>query len=388
MNNSDNLFRRVEELKQICYQHFAPRITNIETYLSTLTERVQNGSVIVTGNLQTEQITPLNISESELVQVYNDVPKVLLKNSIIAELTTKSYREERQNEPVFLEEDKNGKYWIIVCNQDHIWLVPSINIKLHIHKLKTVAKIFDFRGDTPSVDSNFILIKPAKVSSLPNGKEWKIQEKGILDFSDPFSQFKSELPDFQEPKESPHIEIQRINQTLDDLKLQFEESQQERINVESQIINIPEIKDTQANANLEILKINKQLNGLKLQLEEFQQEKINLELEIINIPEIRDTQANANLEILKINQQLDDLKSELNRSHELRKSLESYILEMSKELDNLKLQLYNSQEKQKKLESHIEKIPVLRDYLYLQIDLLKTRIESVENHHGSNFNNS
>jgi hypothetical protein len=83
MTNFDNLFRKVEELKQLCYQNIAPRITNIENYLSTLTERVQNGSVIVTGNLQTPQITPLNISESELVQVYNEFPKVLLKNSII-----------------------------------------------------------------------------------------------------------------------------------------------------------------------------------------------------------------------------------------------------------------------------------------------------------------
>jgi cell fate (sporulation/competence/biofilm development) regulator YmcA (YheA/YmcA/DUF963 family) len=55
---------------------------------------------------------------------------------------------------------------------------------------------------------------------------------------------------------------------------------------------------------------------------------------------------------------------------------------MSKELDDLKSQLSDSQEKQKELESRLEKIPVLRDYAYqqdLQIDLLKVRIESLEN---------
>lgn len=257
---------------------------------------------------------------------------------------------------------------IIVCNQDHIWLVPNINIKSKIHKLKTVAKLFDFRGDTPLIDTHFILIKPAKVLSLPNGKEWKLEEKGILEFSDPFSQIKFELPDFPELKEDTHLEIQKINQTLENLKLQFEQSQQEHINLESQSINISEIRDTQANSHLEILKIHKQINGLKLQLEELQQEKTNLELQIKNTP--------------KINQQLDDLRLELNRSHELRKSLESCIVEMSKELDDLKLQLSNSQEKQKELESRLEKIPILRDYAYqqdLQIDLLKVRIESLEN---------
>ncbi len=372
MTNFDNLFRKVEELKQLCYQHFAPRITNIETYLSTLTERVQNGSVLVTGNLQTEQITPLNISEPELVQVYNDVPKVLLKNSIIAELTAKSYREDRNNEQIFLENDKNGKYWIIVSNQNNIFLVPSINIKLHIHKLKTVAKLFDFHGETASLNAHFILTKPAKVSNLSNGKEWKLEEKGILEFSDTFSQFKFEVPDFQESKEDHHIEIQKIYQKLDDLTSQLEQFQQERINLASQIINIPEIKDTQANTHLEILKINKKLNDLNLQFEESQS---------IKIQEIKNDPANSNLEVVKINQELDALRLELNRSHELRKSLESYMVEMSQELDNLKVQLYHSQEKQQKLESHLEKIPVLRDYVYLQIDLIKARLESLENYY-------
>jgi ABC-type phosphate transport system auxiliary subunit len=283
----DNLFRKVETFyKQFIF--LVDRVAKIENYLSTLTERVQDGSVIVNGNLRTEQITPLNISESELVQVYNDVPKVLLKNSIVAELTAKSYREDRQNEPIFLQNDENGKYWIIVSDKNNIFLVPSINIKLHIHKLKTVEKLFDFRGDTSSVDTHFILTKPAKVSGLPNGKEWKIEEKGILEFSE---QVKPELPDFQEPKEHSHVQIQEINQQLDALRL------------------------------------------------------------------------------------------EVNRSHELRKSLESYIVEISKELDDLKLQLSNSQEKQKELESRLEKIPVLRDYAYqqdLQIDRLKVRIESLE----------
>jgi hypothetical protein len=374
MNSSfkDDLLRRIKRLHQIIEQNLAPRITNIETYLSTLTERVQNGSVIVTGNLQTEQITPLNISESELVQVYNDVPKVLLKNSIIAELTAKSYREDRNNEPIFLENDENGKYWIIVSNQNNIFLLPSINIKLHIHKLKTVEKLFYFHGDTAALDTQFILTKPAKVSTLPNGKEWKLEEKGILEFSDPFSQFKFEVPDFQEFKEDHHVEIQKIYQKLDGLTLQLEQFQQERINLASQIINMPEIEDTQANTNLEILKINKKLNGLNLQFEESQ---------IINIQEIKDYQANSNLEIVKINQELDAVRLELNRSHELRKSLESYMVEMSQELDNLKVQLYHSQEKQQKLESHLEKIPVLRDYVYLQIDLIKARLESLENYY-------
>ncbi|MTJ52372.1 hypothetical protein FJR38_06660 [Anabaena sp. UHCC 0253] len=271
MTNFDNLFRKVEELKQLCYQHFAPRITNIENYLSTLTDRIQDGSVIVTGNLQTEQITSLNISESELVQVYNDVPKVLLRNSIIAELTTKSYRENKPTEPVFLENDDNGKYWIIVCNQDNIWLVPSINIKLHIHKIRTIEKLFDFHGDTSLLDTHFILTKPARVSSLPNGKEWKLEEKGSLEFSDPFSQIKFELPDFQEPKEDTHVEIQNIYQQLDDLRLELNRSHELRKNSEFYIVEM-----------------SKELDDLKLQLSYAEENQKKLESHIEKIPVLRD----------------------------------------------------------------------------------------------------
>jgi hypothetical protein len=298
MTNFDNLVRRVTALWQLCYHNLTPRVTEIEVYLSTLSERIQDGSVIVTDNLQTEQITPLNISEAELVQVYNDVPKVLFKNSIIAELTTKSYRENNKNEPIFLENDENGKYWIIVGNQDHIWLVPSMKVKLHIHKLKTVKKLFDFYGDHLLVDTNFILTKPAKVSILPNGKEWKLEEKGMLEFGESFPNSKFEIPDFQGSKEDNHGEIKEIYR------------------------------------------------------------------------------------------QLDDLRSELIQSHELRKNLESDIVAMSQELDNLKLQLSNSEEQQKDFASHLDKMPVLRDYVYLQIDLLKARIESVENHYRNKFNKS
>ncbi|MBD2663532.1 hypothetical protein H6G73_03515 [Richelia sinica FACHB-800] len=237
-------------------QNFAPRITNIENYLSTLTERVQNGSVIVTGAFTTEKITPLDISEPELIEVYNNVPKVLLKNSIIAELTAKSYRENNQNQPIFLEKDDNGKYWIIVSNKNKIFLVPSINIKLHIHKLKTVEKLFYFTGFTPSADTHFLMIKSAKVSILPNGKEWKLEEKGILEFSNPSLHFSSILnidnnllefsefqPNTEVARENLYLEIKKIYNHLDDLKLQLNQFQEEQKNLHSQIGKISVLRD-------------------------------------------------------------------------------------------------------------------------------------------------
>ncbi|MEA5581768.1 hypothetical protein VB620_10510 [Nodularia harveyana UHCC-0300] len=238
----DEIVRKVDELRQLCYQNFAFRITEIEHYLSSLTERVQNGEVIVTGNFKIEKISPVNISLSELVQVYNDVPNVLFKNSVVVELTAKSYRQLKEDEASFLENDENGKYWVITTDKDEFWLVPSINIKLNIHKLKTVQKLFYFRGDFSSADSHFILINPARVSSSPSGKNWKLEEKGVLEFSDPFLQLPLELeatieklPDFQGDREDSELKIQKLSKQLDDLRFQLKQSQEEKIKLESQI---------------------------------------------------------------------------------------------------------------------------------------------------------
>lgn len=379
-NFQEDLIRRIKQLQQIIQQNLAPRITSIENYLSTLTEKVQNGSVIVTGAFTAEKITPLNISESELIEVYNNVPKVLLKNSIIAELTAKSYREDNPNQLVLLEKDENGKYWIIVSNQNNIFLLPSINIKLHIHKLKTVAKLFDFRGITPTVDTHFLLIKPARVSSLPNGKEWKLLEKGILEFTNHVSgvSFRSHLDDVQEKQVNYNLEIEKINNQLNHVKLHLENLQQENLALKSQL-NLSEIKDNQANTNLEILRINKQLNEVKLELEKFYQEQQNLDSQIKNIQIVKDSADLQDTNLLKIIEKrimgfIDTQPTATNNNTEI-----SEISRIEEQLDNLKSMLAKMQEERNNLESQIGKISVLRDYVYLQIDLIKVRLESLEN---------
>lgn len=493
--NFDEIIRKMSALKQIIEQNLAPRITNIEQYLSTLTERVQNGSVIVTGAFKTETITPLNISQSELIEVYNNVPKVLLKNSIIVELTDKSYPEENQNQPILLEKNEYGKYWIIVSNQNNIFLLPSINIKFHIHKLKTVAKLFDFRGITPSLDSHFLLLKPARVFSLPNSNEWQLLEKGILEFTNHLSSvsFKSHLDvDMEQKLVDSNLEIKKINNQLNDFKLQLDHLQQENTNLKSQF-NITEIKDNQANTNIDILKINQQLNDLKLELEKSDQNHHRLESQIKNLPIVKDSDYLQDIDLLKkqielfevvqnynlkldfpdkievleteesrlqrldvyqtlpffelkdrgdywiINQQylVPRLKFKINVHNSKTISIsfecrndndltsDSFLLikpakvamidnsenwqltekgiiefintqkkstnnntEISKiyeQLNNLKSMLENFQKESNNLESQIGKITVLRDYVYLQIDLIKVRLESLENKPNPQF---
>ena len=203
------------------------RIEEIENHLLMLADRVQNDSVMVTGAWKVPKIIPTNISELEIIKVYNDVPKVLFKNSIVTELTEESYREDNRDQSIILEFDQYGKYWLIVSDENNVFVLPAMDIKLHIYKLKSIAKVFDFQG-TPSMENHCLLIKPAKVQSLPSGREWKLEQKGILEFTS--------------------------NVHQDSLRNFFYT-----------------LQDSQANTDLEILKINKQLNQIELQLQEFSQ---------------------------------------------------------------------------------------------------------------------
>lgn len=257
----DELVRKFNDLRQLCYQNLAPRITKLEEYLSTLTERVIEGKVIVDSAFSPEKISPIKISEAQLIQIYNDVPQILLKNSLIVELTANSYRDVKGNDPILLENDANGKYWIITTDIDKFFLIPSINIKLKIHKITTVRKLFDFHGDISSVDNHFILVKPAKISSQASGKTWKLEEKGILEFNSYLVQVPLELdtnilefPDLQLNVADSNLAIQKITKQLEDLALQFNQYQQEKNNLESQISKIPVLRDF-VYLQIELLKV-------------------------------------------------------------------------------------------------------------------------------------
>ena len=323
MVNSDDILARIEK---------------IESYLSAADAR-NNGPVMVTGAFNTEKIIPVNISEEEIIEVYNEVPSVLLRNSIVTGLTEVSYREYSGDQPIILQPDDYGKYWLIVSDEDNIFVIPSIEVKSYIYRLKSMAKVFDFQGDSPSTDNYYLLIKPARFQVLPSGREWKLEEKGVLEFTNRAgkgSLAKSLHKSIQNNQTNTNLEISKIHQELNEIKSQLKQVTPQ---VDSQL-PISEIRDNQANTNLEILKINRQLNEIKSQLKQVTPQ-VDSQLPI---SEIRDNQANTNLEILKINRQLND-------------NINSHL---------------------EQLESQVSKISLLRDYVYLQIDLLKVRLESLE----------
>ncbi|MDZ8236286.1 MAG: hypothetical protein RMZ69_03765 [Nostoc sp. ChiQUE01a] len=140
----------------------------------------------------------LEIYEQELIAIYYKLPHVLarriIKVSIIEEQT--QFQSNEVENQLFLQETNNGNYWIVPTENKLYWLLPKdklkINSFLNIDKLKL---LFDCIGSQTEDTRDFILIKPAKVSQTPDGRYWKIEQRGVLEFANnsASSQLESEL---------------------------------------------------------------------------------------------------------------------------------------------------------------------------------------------------
>lgn len=58
-----------------------------------------------TKSLELSRCFSINLSEKDLIEIYNHVPQVLLNKVIKISIT--------QDNPLFLKEEHNGNYWLI-----------------------------------------------------------------------------------------------------------------------------------------------------------------------------------------------------------------------------------------------------------------------------------
>ena len=122
--------------------------------------------------------------EANLVNTYNDNPNVLRRQVIKVSQTEKSikYRRQGYNEPIVFTRKNNENYWIINDNQNPIYMVPKINLKLNKYNFENIQNVFYLDGYQPNLPSaqRFKLHKPAIVTIL--GKDWELRERGRLQF--------------------------------------------------------------------------------------------------------------------------------------------------------------------------------------------------------------
>ncbi|MBD2360300.1 hypothetical protein H6G36_03640 [Anabaena minutissima FACHB-250] len=155
------------------------------------------------------------IDISDLVDIYNYAPQILQKQAIKVSLTENSLIH-KSHEPIILTSAKNGNYWIIATAEEDYWLFPKDNIKIDNFNLEAFKYLFDFDNYNFQTASLLTLVKPARISLMPNGREWKLEELGEADFI--------ESP----PSIDLQMQLELANQEVTQLQSQFSEITRER----------------------------------------------------------------------------------------------------------------------------------------------------------------
>ncbi len=196
------------------------KVSSIENNFDELTKSLAKGSyplklarsIKVAESTITPKIVPIAIKKSQLVTTYNEIAALLSGYIIPVTLTPDSYRNSN-SDGIILETTIKGNYWAIATleNKQHkYWLVPNNNISFNIHKLKTVENLFQLKGDYNSPESEFILQEPAILSLLPNNKQWKLVQPGILFFGS----IKSASPQLKQPEKLIEDRQSKIDQQI------------------------------------------------------------------------------------------------------------------------------------------------------------------------------
>jgi hypothetical protein len=227
------------------------KVSSIENDFEELTKSLAKGSyplklarsIKVTQSLLPIKVTPIAITKAQLIATYNELVAVLSGYIIPVTLTPDSYRGEN-SDGIILETTIKGNYWAITTleNKQHkYWLVPNNNISFNIHKLKTVESLFQLKGDYDSPNSDFILEEPAVLSLLPNNKQWKLLQPGVLLFGKNSISISSQLKPSQNVANDEQskinkqllsgltafqTELDRLNSKISQLEIQSEISHQ------------------------------------------------------------------------------------------------------------------------------------------------------------------
>jgi WD40 repeat protein len=253
------------------YLKLSQEINELEKRLKSIEELQDKnelkGAVRITGSLEITKLNRIDLSESKLVEVYNDCPQLLEIYAIQANLTPESYRQTSEGK-IWLNKVIHGNYWIIATENDTYWLFPALKASLNVHKIRTIKRLFECRGEE---GNDFILSQPARVSIMPSGEEWKLEEPGILDFA------KNKAVQSQTEIDRTHGEIKQLSSELARVQQQYQQSQSQldkllslfkqseadRQRMQAQIQQLSQEREL-VNQKLEIIEVNLSPNYAEL----------------------------------------------------------------------------------------------------------------------------
>lgn len=220
-----------------------------------------------------------NFDISDLVEIYNHAPQVLLKNTVKVSLTKESLINST-NEVITLTNDLRGNYCIFSTEDENYWLFPKKNLKNNDFNSTAIKCLFKCDYYYTQETGLLILTKPAKVARMSSGIDWKLEELGEINFVDlPSSsdlQFQVELANQKiaelesqlgDINRKHNLETNELKSNLELLKLQHNnEIQQLTFKYDQEIIKL------QSQLELLPLKHNVEIELLQFQLEELTKE--------------------------------------------------------------------------------------------------------------------
>jgi TolA-binding protein len=179
----------------------------------------------------------INLSVDELLSIYHYVPKILLKLAKKVSVTEESFAYSNKSSITFTEV-RNGNYLVIATEDvNKSWLLPRVKLRINEFEYQTVQSLFDCRGYQLGAVNKFIAKKPAIVSLAINGQDWKLEQKGILEFglASALSQESIELEQVEEENQELRSELSELDSQLTKIKEEkeqilsrFNQSEEER----------------------------------------------------------------------------------------------------------------------------------------------------------------
>ena len=184
--NQENFSRSQEEIEKI-----SNRVGDLENNI-LVNERANRKMVSNPSSGFSETIdtclesspqtqNPISLEESNLAKRYNRDRDAFSQQAINVTATEESLTKLRigSSSRVIFEKNRRGNYSIIKENGTE-YLVPSNTLRLNQHNYKAIEDFFDCKN--LQLEGNFELLKPARVSALPGGETWQLEERGILQF--------------------------------------------------------------------------------------------------------------------------------------------------------------------------------------------------------------
>ncbi|MBW4664534.1 MAG: hypothetical protein KME01_10095 [Chroococcus sp. CMT-3BRIN-NPC107] len=126
-------------------------------------------------------ISTVILQEQEVIEIYNSEPNSLLSGAVKVSVKPESIININSNQPIILASIGNGNYCLVHELDISYWLLPKANLKIDQYRYETVKLLFECNEYELEFD-DYRLDKPAKVSMLPNEREWKLEERGVLRF--------------------------------------------------------------------------------------------------------------------------------------------------------------------------------------------------------------